>query len=73
MQPGSLSMNGERHSADTILASGTCWFGIIAFPRNGKAAAYDQRSACLAGVSKLDEYLNNLARSHDFSGAEDSL
>jgi hypothetical protein len=68
-------MNGEHNSADAILSSGTCWFGIIACacPRTGKVLAYDQRSACLTGASKLDEYVNNLARSHDFSGAEDSL
>jgi hypothetical protein len=73
MQSGSLSMSGEHNNAETILSSGTCWFGIIRFPYNGKATALDQRSAYLPAVSKLDEYLNNSTRSHDLSGAEDSL
>jgi len=73
MQSGSLSTSGEHNSADAILSSNTAWFGIMRFPLDGKATALGQRSACLPVVIKLDEYLNKLAQSHDFSGAEDSL
>jgi len=69
MQSGSLSIYGEHNSANTIFPCATSWFGIMSILRNGKATAFDQRSACVS----VDEYLNNLARSHDFSGAEDSL
>lgn len=71
MQPGSLQSVSELNSAKDVMPGGTRWFVTVGLPFDGIARVHSQRLYCFGTAIDAEKSLNNLARSHDLSGAEE--